>query len=402
MKLIKKNKIELMAPVGSFSSLISACSAGADSVYFGVNFFSMRAGKNNFKISDLDKIRKVCQSYPRKPKMYLTLNTIIYDSEIKKLENLIKKIKGKIDAVICWDLAVIDLCNKYKVPFIVSTQASISNKKSALFYKKLGAKRIVLARELNLKQIKEIAKIKNLEVEVFIHGAMCVSISGRCFTSQFLFNKSANRGECFQPCRRSYTVIDDKYGHKLKVKNNKILSAKDLCALPFVEKLKNSGVCSFKIEGRNRDSRYVSYTVSVYREALDKKMTKKDISFLMKRLEKVYNRGFSSGFYLGKPTPKDFSEVENSSATTYKEYVGKINHLYPKAKTASIKLSKGLKINDKIAIIDENLGAKELTISSMEISNKKIKSAKKGDEIAIKFPFKVFKNAEVYRIKKRK
>ncbi len=400
--MTKNKKKELMAPAGDFKSLVSACKAGADSVYLGIDFFSMRSGKKNFKISDLAKIRKICNSYPRKPKIYLTLNTIVYDSEIKKLENIIKKIKDKVDAVICWDFSIIELCKKYKVPFFISTQASVSNKESALFYKKLGAKRIVLARELSLEQIKEIAKIKNLEIEVFIHGAMCVSISGRCFISQFLHNKSANRGDCFQPCRRSYTVTDNKYGHKLKLDNSKVMSAKDLCGLSFVEKLKKAGVFSFKIEGRNRDVRYVNYTVKAYRKALDKKLNKKEIINLTKELEKVYNRKFSSGFYLGKPLPKDFSDIENSASTTYKEYIGKINHLYPKAKTASIKLVSSLKINDKIAVISDKAGMEEMKVNEMQIKNKKIKKGRKGEEIAIKFPFQVFKNSEVYKIKKRK
>ena len=191
------NKYELLAPAGNFSMLVSAVNAGADAVYFGLQKYGMRANANNFRIEDLEKMRKICNESSRKPKMYVTLNTIIYDEELKDLESTIKEIKGKVDAVICWDLAVIELCKEYKVPFFVSTQASISNSKSALFYKKLGAKRLILARELNLKQIKKISSI--LPIETFVHGAMCVSISGRCFTSQFLFNKSANRGECIHP-----------------------------------------------------------------------------------------------------------------------------------------------------------------------------------------------------------
>lgn len=229
-----KTSFELLAPAGNFAMLVTAINAGADAVYFGLKEFSMRT--KNFSFKDLDKINEICKS--RKIKKYLTLNTIIYDNELKKLEEIIRQVKGKIDAIICWDLAVIRLCNKYKIPFHVSTQASVSNSESAKFYKKLGAKRIILARELNLKQIKEISKI--IDVECFAHGAMCVAVSGRCFTSQFLFNKSANRGKCLHPCRRSYLVKDLQEGYELKVENNKILSAKDLCTLPFIEKLKKS------------------------------------------------------------------------------------------------------------------------------------------------------------------
>ncbi|MDD3072620.1 MAG: U32 family peptidase [Candidatus Pacebacteria bacterium] len=399
---MKKNKFELMAPVGSFSSLVAACKAKADAVYLGLNDFSMRFGKNNFKVSDLTKIKKICNLYPQKPKVYVTLNTIVYDSEIKKLDKLIKKIKDKVDAVICWDFAVINLCKKYKVPFFISTQASVANKETAKFYQKLGAKRIVLARELDLKQIKEISKIKGLEIEVFIHGAMCVSISGRCFMSQFLFNKSANRGECFHPCRRSYVIKDEKYGNELKLENSRVMSAKDLCALPFIEELKKIKIKSFKIEGRNRDSRYVDSVVKVYRKALDNDLSKNEVQKLMKELTSVYNRGFSSGFYLGKPTPKDFSEIENSASDTYKEFLGKIVHLYPKVKVGAVKLSNNLKNGEEIIVIGKKSGVGKIKITDMEIENKKVKFAKKGQTVGIKFPFQFFKNDEVYKIKKRK
>ncbi|MDD4467184.1 MAG: U32 family peptidase [Candidatus Pacebacteria bacterium] len=399
---MKKNKFELMAPVGDFSSLVAACKAKADAVYLGLNDFSMRFGKNNFKVSDLTKIKKICNLYPQKPKVYVTLNTIVYDSEIKKLDKLIKKIKDKVDAVICWDFAVINLCKKYKVPFFISTQASVANKETAKFYQKLGAKRIVLARELDLKQIKEISKIKGLEIEVFIHGAMCVSISGRCFMSQFLFNKSANRGECFHPCRRSYVIKDEKYGNELKLENSRVMSAKDLCALPFIEELKKIKIKSFKIEGRNRDSRYVDSVVKVYRKALDNDLSKNEVQELMKELTSVYNRGFSSGFYLGKPTPKDFSEIENSASDTYKEFLGKIVHLYPKVKVGAVKLSNNLKNGEENIVIGKKSGVGKIKITDMEIENKKVKFAKKGQTVGIKFPFQFFKNDEVYKIKKRK
>src|SRR3989344_1007121 len=188
-----KKKFELLAPAGDFPMLVSAVNAGADAVYFGLQDFNMRDTAKNFKISDLKKIEQLCKS--KKVKRYLTLNTIIYSNELAKIEQIIRQVKNKVDAIICWDLAIVQLCKKYKIPFHISTQASVSNLEAAKFYKRLGAERIVLAREVNLKQIKEISKI--LPIECFCHGAMCVSISGRCFTSQFLFNKSANRGRCF-------------------------------------------------------------------------------------------------------------------------------------------------------------------------------------------------------------
>ena len=184
----KKSKIELLSPAGDFECLQAAIQAGADAEYFGLQEFNMRARAKNFRLKDLIKIRKICKK--NNVKNYLTLNTIIYDEELKKLESIIKKSKPYVDGIICSDLAAMILCKKHKIPFHISTQCSVSNSETAKFYKKIGAERIVLARELNLNQIKKISKI--LPTETFIHGAMCVSISGRCFTSNFLFNKSAN------------------------------------------------------------------------------------------------------------------------------------------------------------------------------------------------------------------
>jgi len=387
-------KHELLAPAGNFPMLVAAFNAGADAVYFGLQEFNMRAAAKNFKVSDLSKMREIAG----KRKLYLTLNTIIYDNELKKLEKLIKQVKGKIDAVICWDLSVIQLCKKHKIPFHISTQASVSNSESAKFFKKLGAERIILARELNLKQIKEISKI--IPIEVFIHGAMCVSVSGRCFTSQFLFGKSANRGECIHPCRRTYTVKDTQEGYELKLQNNKVLSAKDLCTLPFIEKMKKAGITSFKIEGRNRDPRYVDTVVKVYRKAIDNKLSKKQIKQGIEELKKVYNREFSSGFYLKMPTSDDFAKIEHSASTEKKHFIGKITHYYPNIKVATIKLVSTLNIGDEIIIIGKTTGLEKSKINRIEIKHKPVKRAIKGQEIGIKL-HKCRKNDDVYVIKKQ-
>ena len=403
-----KQKYELLAPAGDFPMLVTAIKAGADAIYFGLKEFSMRQSARNFTIKDLDKIEKICK--PRNIKRYLTLNVIIYDNEIKRIDKILKKIKNKIDAIICWDLSVIQLCKKHKIPFHISTQASVANIESAKFYKNLGAERIVLARELNLKQIKKISR--KINIETFIHGAMCVSISGRCFMSQFLFNKSANRGQCIHPCRRSYIVkssepvkassakyvIRDKQeGYELEVENDKIMSAKDLCALPFIEKLKKAGIKTFKIEGRNRDSRYVDTVVRVYRKALDKKLTKAEIKEAIKELKKVYNRSFSSGFYLGVPTSDDFAKIEHSASKEKKHFVGKIIHYFPKIQVATIKLVSELKVGDKIVVIGKTTGLEKAKVERLEIKNKSVEKAKKSQEVGLKLPL-VRKNDEVYKI----
>jgi len=396
----KSHKIELLAPAGDFECLTAAINAGADAVYFGLQDFNMRARAKNFKISDLKKISDICKQKRKKPiKIYLTLNTIIYDNETKKIENIIKKVKPYVDAIICSDISVIMLCKKYKIDFHISTQCSVSNSETAKFYKKLGATRIVLARELNLKQIKKISKI--IPIEIFIHGAMCISISGRCLTSQFLFNESANRGRCIHPCRRLYHV-KDKEGNELRLENNYVLSAKDLCTLPFIEKLKKAGISAFKIEGRNKEPEYVSSVVKVYRKALDKKLTKKQIQESLDELNKVYNKGFSSGFYLKLPTSDDFSKSEDSSAMQSKQFIGKINHYYPKISVGLLKLNTGkLKINDEIMIIGKTTGVIKTKIQSMEINHKPITKAEKGQDVGIKLPL-CRKNDELYKIIKRR
>jgi len=386
-------RLELLAPVGNFPMLVTAVNAGANAVYFGLREFSMRQGARNFDINDLKEMNKICKS--KKVKMYLTINTIIYNEELKKVEDAIKKAKPFIDAIICWDLAVISLVKKHKIPFFISTQASVANKEAAKFYKNLGAKRVILARELNLKQIKEISKI--IDVECFCHGAMCVAISGRCFISQHLFGKSANRGQCLQPCRRSYIAKDKQEGYELEIKNDKVLSPKDLCTLPFIEQMKKAGVISFKIEGRNRDPRYVDSVVRIYKKALDKKLSEQEIREGIEELKKVYNRGFSSGFYLGLPTSDDFAKIEHSAANEKKHFIGKIYNYLPKLGVALIKVSSKFKLGDKIVFIGPTTGIIKSTIRRLEINNKPVKLAKKGDDVGIKLP-NSRKGDEVYII----
>lgn len=393
-----KQKYELLAPVGNFSMLYSAIEAGADAVYFGIKGMNMREGAKNFSINDLPKIKKICQKKSKKIKIYLTLNTIVYDDEVKKVEKIIKESKKYVDAIICWDCSVISLCRKYKVPIHISTQASVANSLSAEIYKKFGAKRIVLARELNLKQIKEISG--KIPVECFCHGAMCVSISGRCFTSQFLNNLSANRGQCTHPCRRQWTIIDDA-NNQLKLENNRVMSAKDLCTLPFIEEMKKAGITSFKVEGRNRSPEYVHTVVKIYKKAFDKKLSKKELEESINELQKVYNRGFSNGFYFKVPTSDDFSQTENGEQTEFKEYIGRIEKYWSKPGVGLLKMHHGeLKINDEVYLINENSPIVRERINSMEILGEKINIAKKSQEVGIKIS-KVKKGTKVYLIKAR-
>ncbi|MBT5924918.1 U32 family peptidase, partial [Candidatus Woesearchaeota archaeon] len=224
--------VELLAPVGNWTMLRAAVKAGADAVYFGVKGFNMRASSINFDIDEIKEVIDYC--HQNNVKAYCTVNIIILEQEIEKLHTILQTLQdSNIDAVICWDFAVIQKCKELHIPIHLSTQASVSNSQSALQWKEFGVERIVLARECSLEDVKDIKEKTNMEIEVFVHGARCISLSGRCFMSQELFGKSANKGECLQPCRREYTVTDEE-GKQMVMDNNFIMSAKDLCALPLL------------------------------------------------------------------------------------------------------------------------------------------------------------------------
>ena len=402
-------KPELLSPVQDFVSLKAAIDAGCDAVYFGIKEYNMRAGAKNFTSSQLKNVVDIC--HKNNVKAYLALNTIIYEEEIKKIKIILKKAKqADIDAVICWDMSVLEEARKLRLNIHLSTQASVSNSEAAEFYRKQGVSRIIFARECSLEQLKKIKKNSKVEIEVFIHGAMCVSISGRCFISQFLFNKSANRGECLQPCRRKYLIKDIEEAHELEIGEDYVLSPKDLCALPFIEKLIEAKIDAFKIEGRNRSPEYVYNVTSAYRKLIDfyvNNKGKKDFKEnfenlrkqLMEKLKEVYNRGFSSGFYLGKPI-NEWSKVYGSKAAARKEYLGYILHFYNKAKVAEIKIEAGkIKLGDRIMIQGPTTGVYEQKAESMEINHKKIGSAEKGMTIALKMGIYARKNDKVFVIK---
>lgn len=403
------DKPEILAPIQDFVSLTAAIKAGCDAVYFGIKGFNMRAGAKNFSAQDLKKISKICKE--NNVKAYLALNTIIYEEEIKKVKVILEKAKkAKIDAIICWDMSVLRQAKRLKIPVHLSTQASVSNSEAAEFYRKQGVERIILARECSLKQIKDIQKNSKVDLEVFVHGAMCVSVSGRCFLSQYLFNRSANRGECLQPCRRKFLVKDIEEKHELELGEDYVLSPKDLCTLPFIERLIEANIRSFKIEGRNRSPEYVFTAVSAYRAAVDfyfahkkKKGFKKNFEHLKKTLQNdlssVYNRGFSSGFFLGKPI-EEWSKVYGSKAKKKKVYIGKIVHFYNKINVAEIKIeTKDLKIGDILMVQGPTTGVHKEKVSSMEMQHKKKKKAEKGDLVAVKLNTIARKNDKVFVIK---
>ncbi|MFA5715078.1 MAG: peptidase U32 family protein [Candidatus Paceibacterota bacterium] len=395
-------KPELMCPIRDWASL-EACKQYADAVYFGVSELNMRAA-SGIETGEIDSFVKKAHSYGLKA--YLTVNSVIYNPDIEKAEKLVKKAKkAGVDAVIVWDPAVIEIAKKNKVPFIVSTQANVSNWKSAEFYKSLGAKRIVLAREMTLNQIKELKKKVNIEIEAFVHGAMCMAISGRCILSAYLYDKSSNCGSCAQPCRKEWTLIDDE-GHKISNEGQYFMSAKDMNMIEFVPELIKAGIDSFKIEGRRRDPKYIEVTSRCYREAIDSYFDKtfddKKVERWMEELSTVYNRGFSTGFYFGTPGKEGISyDKADNVSSVRKMLVGYVTHYYPKVKSGAVSLNHlNLKVGERIIIEGEHTFI-EQDVTSIQIDNKDVKMGKKGEEVAVVFNDIVRKNDKVFLIKKR-
>jgi putative protease len=272
---------------------------------------------------------------------------------------------------------------------------------SASVYKKLGAVRIVLARECSLEEIKKIRANTDLEIEAFIHGAMCIAVSGRCFMSHHLFGQSANRGECVQPCRREYEVYDTATEKSLLIGDDYVLSPKDLCTIEFIDQLIEAGIDSFKIEGRKRSPEYVSKVVSVYRKAIDlyfeKKLTTERKKEFLKELETVYNRGFSTGFYFGTPSSEEYAGVSGSKATTRKVYVGKVLNFFKEPNAALVLIESGkIKVNDEILIIGETTGVLEMKLKEFNVNDALARSAEKGNEVTFVTPELVRRNDKVY------
>jgi putative protease len=398
----RKNKPELMAPAGDWTMLRAAVTNGANAVYFGLDKLNMRAKAANFTVDQLPEIISFCKEH--KVLTYLTLNTIVFEEELNELEEIIIAAKQNgVDRIICSDLAVADLCYKYEFPFCISTQSSISNSLAADVYKRMGAVRIVMARECSLDEIKKIRAKTDLEIEAFVHGAMCIAVSGRCFMSHHLFNKSANRGECVQPCRREFEVYDPAIGKSLVVGEDYIMSPQDLCAIEFVDQLIEAGIDSFKIEGRKRAPEYVAKAVSVYRQAIDlyyeNNLTAVKKKELLTELEKVYNRGFSSGFYFDVPSSNAYAGVEGSKATTRKSYVGKVLNYYKEIEVAHILMESGeIKIGNNILIMGETTGVLDIKLEKMTVNDKENSIANRGDEITLKVLSLVRRNDKVYLI----
>jgi U32 family peptidase len=385
---------KILAPAGSFEALSAAISNGADSVYFGTKLFNMRGAAKNFEVNQMGKIVDICKKAGVTSN--LTLNVQIYNHELEKARSLLQAAKDAgVDAVIAWDPAVIQMAGSIGLPLHISTQASVANLESALFYEKLGAKVIVLAREMTLENIKIIKKglIKagsSLKIECFAHGAMCVAISGRCFLSHFSYKKSGNRGECLSPCRRSYRIIDDTSENEFRVEEHTLLSPKDLCTIPVLEPMIDAGIDIFKLEGRNRSHEYVAMVVKTYKNALlaikEKRFDKKMQDESMADLDQIYNKGFHTGFYLGTPGGEDFAQVEYSSSSRKKVYIGRVEKVYKKISVFDLVIHTGqVNVGEVVMISGKTTGVVESPILSIHNdSQQSLPTAKKGQLVGIK------------------
>lgn len=405
------NDVEIMAPVGSYESLMAAIQGKADSVYFGIGHLNMRSkSSKNFTLDDLKEISSIAQK--NKLRTYITLNTVIYDDEIEEMKSIVDAAReNKITAIIASDQAVIQYANEVGIEVHMSTQTNITNMAAVRYWSKY-ADVMVTARELNLNQVAAITKaiekeqIKGpsgrlIQIEVFAHGALCMAVSGKCYLSLDNLNSSANRGACLQQCRRPYTVKDDD-GIELVVDNEYIMSPKDLKTMDFLDKILKAGVRVLKIEGRGRSPEYVKVVSSVYREAVnawfDGNFSPENLNQWNARLSEVYNRGFWDGYYLGRKTG-EWTEKYGSQATKKKVYVGKITNYYSKLNVAEIKMeTHDLNLGEEIKIIGPTTGVYEDIISEIRVDLKKVEKTLKGEDCSIPVKEIIRRGDKVYKV----
>ena len=409
---MKQKQAEVLAPAGSFDSLQAAINAGADSIYFGVEQLNMRTrSAGTFSIKDIKEISSICKANGLKS--YITLNTVMYEHDMQLLKTILKEVKKQgVDAVIASDFSVFEYCNQLGIPLHISTQANVSNIESVQFFSRF-ADVIVLARELTLKQVEHITKeIKRKEIkgpsgelvkiEIFVHGALCMAVSGKCYMSLHTQNASANRGACVQNCRRPYIVTDAETGEQLMIDNEYIMSPKDLCTIDILDQVIASGVDVLKIEGRTKGAEYVQVVTDCYREArnavYEKTFSKEKTDAWKKEMEKVYNRGFWEGYYLGRKLG-EWTPQPGSAATEKKIYIGKGNKYYPKIGIGEFILESGsLKIGDTLMVTGPKCGMYKERIEKLVVNGIDGPEAMKGDKITFPFATKVSASDKLYKI----
>ena len=412
---MKRKDFEIMAPVGSYESLWSAINAGADAIYFGVEGLNMRARSSvNFTLDDLKEIARICCEH--NVKSYLTVNTIIYDEDIAKCHAIIDAVAASgISAIIASDMAAIMYARRAGVEVHISTQQSISNIETVKFYSQF-ADVVVLARELNLDQVKAISDaimrddVRGprgglVRIEMFCHGALCMAVSGKCYLSLHEMNSSANRGACTQICRRGYEVTDLETGDKLAVENKYIMSPKDLKTIHFLNKMIDAGVRVFKIEGRARGPEYVSLAVRCYSEAIeavcDGTYSEEKIAVWDGQLGKIFNRGFWNGYYLGQRLG-EWSAKYGSSATRVKEYRAKGVRYFSNIGVAEFYMETGeLHVGDEIVITGPTTGTIIQTVEEIRVGLEPVEKAVKGDSFSIAVAQKVRPSDKLYLWRKK-
>jgi putative protease len=407
--------IEIMSPVGSYEALMAAIDAGAGSVYFGVEKLNMRAvSSKNFTLEDLKTITNICNE--NNVKSYLTVNSILYDEDIFVMQQIITAAKQNgISAIIASDIAAIEYARENNVEVHISTQLNVTNTSSVRYYAQY-ADVIVLARELNLNQVRVICEniekeqIKGpagnlVRIEMFVHGALCMAVSGKCYLSLHAQNHSANRGDCLQICRRPYEVKDKTSNLTLEIDNEYIMSPKDLATIDFLDKILDTGVTVLKIEGRGRSPEYVKVATEVYHNAveayLNGNFTDDKIQIWRERLERVYNRGFWDGYYLGRKMG-EWTDRHGSSATTKKVYVGKAMNYYSKIQIVDFLVEdQEITIGDEFYIIGPTTGVIEGKLLDLKVENSQAKVGRKGDRITFSIPNKIRENDKLYKIIER-
>lgn len=408
------NDFEIMAPVGSRESLAAAIQAGADSIYFGIEKLNMRAhSASTFTIDDLREIAATCNEHGIKT--YLTVNTIIYNEDIPLMHEIVDAAKeAGISAVIASDVAVMTYCNKVGQEVHLSTQLNISNVEALKFYAQF-ADVVVLARELNMSQVAEVHRLAEeqnicgpsgqpVRIEMFCHGALCMAISGKCYLSLDNANRSANRGECIQLCRRSYTVTDNETGTQLEIDNKYVMSPKDLKTVRFIDKMMKSGVRVFKIEGRARGPEYVYTVVKCYKEAIqsviDGTFTEEKKDQWDERLTTVFNRGFWDGYYLGQKLG-EWNKNYGSCATEKKVYVGKGVKYFSKLGVAEFAIEAAdFKKGDKLLITGPTTGVIYMNADEIRYDLEPVEEARKGQRVSMPVPAKVRPSDKLFKLER--
>jgi putative protease len=412
----RRDDFELLAPAGSYESLAAAWQGGADAIYFGIEQLNMRARSSaNFTAADLSKI--VSESRAHGLKAYLTVNTVVFNHELLQMRRIIDlAVDSGISAIIASDQSVLQYCHLVGARVHLSTQLNISNIETLKFYSNF-ADVAVLARELDLDQVKDIAEGIALEdvrgpsgepfrIEMFVHGALCMATSGKCYLSLHEHNHSANRGDCFQVCRRGYTVTDKEREVELDIDNEYIMSPRDLKTIHFLNKVLDAGVSILKIEGRARSAEYVRTVSSCYNEAIhacvEGTFTKDKIEEWDARLATVFNRGFWNGYYLGQRLG-EWSETYGSKSTVRKVYVGKGTNYFDKIGVAEVTLESGsLKTGDKILITGPTTGVIETTIKELRVNELNVDTASKGETCSFPVEQVVRRSDKIYKLVPRK